>query len=218
MGVFPSKRGVQGMVHRERRDEWAESGHDDEHYDPSPGPPGWSQPQGQGGGAYGPSPGGQPYAQPPYVHDPSYRFAPPHSAYGSYPPPYAYPYPYGPYGYPYKQPPNPQLPVVGGILIVLGNIFNALIFLTFAEPLWWAFEGTIVCFAFYVICLVIGIMGGICAMMRRFLALAIVGAVLTMVCGLFLFVGFILALVGLVLILVAHQTFAPIQEPLPRMF
>lgn len=202
------------MVQRQRRDGWGELERGDGQYDPSPRQPDWSS--GQGGAGYDPSPGGSPGGYPQYPENPSYHFAPPPAAYGGYPPPYAYPYP--PYGYPYPSPPNPTLPVVGGILVIVGCVITSVLFLMFAEPIWWAIGDTLACFVMFVIFIIFGIIGGICAMMRRLLPMAVVGAVLAMIAGLFMVIGFVLSLVGLVLIAIAHQTFTPTGGPPPRMY
>jgi hypothetical protein len=139
----------------------------------------------------------------------AYHFAPPPPQY-VYPPPYAYPYPY-----PYQQPvvrPNPTLPVAGGILVLVASILSLIWYLIEWSWIWDFFFDTTTCFAIAITFAVIGLIGGLLAMMRRVLPMAIIGAVFSMISVAFFGVSFVLGLIGLILIAIGYNAFHPQYE------
>jgi hypothetical protein len=160
----------------------------------------YQTPQGQPTDPYGRTYGSQ-----------AYHFAPPQPQY-VYPPPYAYPYPYQ---YPYQQPvarPNTTLPVAGGILVLVASILSLIWYLIEWSVFWDFFFDTTTCFAIAITFSVIGLIGGILAMMRRVLPMAIIGAVFSMISVAFFGVSFVLGLVGLILIAIGYNAFHPQYE------
>ena len=143
--------------------------------------------------------------------DQAYHFAPPPPQY-VYPPPYAYPYPYP---YPYQQPvarPNPTLPLAGGVLVLVASILSLLWYLIEWSWFWDFFFDTTTCFAIAITFAVLGIIGGLLAIMRRVLPMAIIGAVFSMISVAFFGVSFVLGLVGLILIAIGYNAFHPQYE------
>jgi hypothetical protein len=123
-----------------------------------------------------------------------------------------YAYPYGGY---YPQPPNPQLPVAGGVLTIISGAIGILwVTLLFSDP-FLGFLGFGTCFAISLVLSIMAIIGGIMALMRRMFPLAIIGAI----CGMFSFsffgIGFVLGLIGLILIAVGKDAFNPMAHPPP---
>ena len=66
------------------------------------------------------------------------------------------------------------------------------------------------CIALGIIFPIVAIIGGMAAVMRRLLPLAIIGAVFGMMTPAFFGLAFVLGLVGLILIAVGHSTFLPL--------
>jgi hypothetical protein len=184
---------------------WAEAGGGQQTYDPSPST-GYQQP-------YNPAYEApiDPYGQQPYDRsygDQAYKFAPPQPQY-AYPPPYAYPYPY-PYPRPVK-PPNPSLPVGGGVLVLISGVLSlvwtfimmggaGLFGLGLADP---------ICLTISFIFPTIAIIGGIFAIMRRGFPFAITGGIFAMLSIAFFGVALVMGLVGMILIAVSHDAFLP---------
>jgi len=138
---------------------------------------------------------------------PHYTFAPP----PAYPPPYYLPPP--PYGYPYPYlyppgpPPSPMLPTVGGVLCIVSGTLN-LVFTLFISS---ALVEVDICAAILLIFSIIAILGGLCALLKRLFVMAIVGAVFAMLSPLTFGAGFIMGLVGLILIAIGKDSFVPMD-------
>ena len=195
-----------------------ESASQDPGYDPTYRPPvQQSQPQGpyvqqqyvpqQGAG--GPQYPPQTYGQyPPGYGGNPYPYQAPPPMY-AYPPAYAYPYQYG-------QPPapvNPSLPMAGGICTIIAaslTLINALFIWPFDWLFGFLFWENSACVALGIIFPVVAILGGLAAVVRRLLPLAIVGAVFGMMTFAFFGLAFVLGLVGLILIAIGHSTFQPL--------
>ena len=149
--------------------------------------------------SYDPSPlPNVPQSPPHYTFAPPPVYPPPY-----YPPPPAYGYPY-PYYYPPK-PPNPVFPLVGGVLCIISGSLN-LVFIGFVGSL---LGGAGVCIAMLLVFSIFAIIGGLCAVFKRLFGLAIVGAVFAMLSPITYGAGFIMGLIGLILIAIGKDAFVP---------
>ena len=173
----------------------------DDHYDPSP--PHYPQSQWDEGAPLPPT--SNPY--PPSREEPRYSFRPP-------PPPAPYPYyppPY-PYAYGYRPDPNrnKNMAIAGGILCIISGSIGLVFMLWVWEiggefwvgtEFWW-------CVALQGVLSSIAIIGGIFAIRRRMFGLAILGAVCALLSSGFLMgLGTILAILAIVLIAIAKDSF-----------
>jgi hypothetical protein len=174
---------------------WDEVPSQDPTYDPTAPQPARYWDDGSG------VPQGNPYQQ--QQDAARYSYQPPPPAYALPPPIYANPYGYPP---PYRQPPNPGLPVAGGIMNIMAGCLGIVwATMMFGDPFF--FVGVGVCLIISIVLSVIAILGGIMAMMKRMFVLALIGSICGMLCGGFFGVSFVLALIGLILIIISKDAF-----------
>ena len=104
--------------------------------------------------------------------------------------------------------------MAGGICTITAaalTLINALFIWPFDWLFGFLFWDNSACIALGIIFPVVAIIGGLAAVMKRFLPLAIIGAVFGMMTFAFFGLAFVLGLVGLILIAVGHSAFLPMN-------
>ncbi len=133
---------------------------------------------------------------------------------GQSPPPLYYPpqYYYHPYP-PYWRPPNPSLPMVGGVICIVAGALSVMISIF---PFGWLFGIELVCSAFVLLSAIVAIVGGFFAIRRTNYTLAIMGAIACVLCSVSLMgVGLFLGILALILIAMGKDAFdSAVVEPL----
>ncbi len=103
------------------------------------------------------------------------------------------------------------MPVIGGILIIVGAFFGIAIGAMFIVGTAWLMPLDIsglsalfvVCGVVYLLISVLALIGGIMAVQRKAFGFAIIGGILAMLFG-----GFIFGLIGLILVAISRKEFA----------
>ncbi len=130
-------------------------------------------------------------------------------------PPPGGPYPPGPPP-PYGYPPGPPvaektiMPVIGGILIIVGAVIGVITGIFFIVGTAWLIpvdvlgvaELLMICGVIYLIISLIALMGGIFAVQRKAFGFAIVGGILALLVG-----SVIFGLIGLILVAISRKEF-----------
>jgi hypothetical protein len=117
---------------------------------------------------------------------------------------------------PYGYPPGPPvvektvMPVIGGILILVGALFGIAMGALFIIGTAWLIPIDItrlsamftVCGVIYMVISIIALIGGVFAIQRKAFGFAIVGGILALLFG-----GFIFGLIGLILVAISRREF-----------
>ncbi len=118
---------------------------------------------------------------------------------------------------PYGYPPGPPvvertvMPVIGGILIIVGAFMGIAIGAMFMVGTAWLMPVDItglsamffVCGIVYLLISILALFGGVMAVQRKAFGFAIIGGILSMLFG-----GFIFGLIGLILVAISRKEFA----------
>jgi hypothetical protein len=135
-----------------------------------------------------------------------YSFQPPPPAYAQYPPPiYAHPYGYPP---PYRRPVNPAIPIVGGVFTIVAGAGGIVWVLSEvgANTFMWEL-GLGWCAVIGIVLGIIGVLGGILAMMKRLFVVALLGAICATLTFGWFGTSFFIGLVAVILVAVGKDAF-----------